>query len=229
MKTHVTLKSTDRELFGITIRQNTKEKFLNVNDLREAYKKARIQYGWSDNSVSYIMRSETLHDKIYYILFERKLTNVSLKTFKEMIDNDGAVNVLKTIGVWITTGRGENKTVMCDPYIWVLLAMELNPMIYAKVVMWLTDSLIFDRVDAGSEYMPMNSAIKGIIEEPNYPKFASAINERVFGSHMNGIRNLANAKELRKIADIEKFIINAIKSKWIKTEEEIVNAIKNYN
>jgi hypothetical protein len=42
------------------------------------------------------------------------------------------------------------------------------------------------------------------------------------------MRNLASAKELRKISDIEKFISNAIENKWIKSEEDILNAIKNY-
>ena len=39
MKTDVILSSTDRELFGITIRQNTKEQFLSVTDLQNAYEK----------------------------------------------------------------------------------------------------------------------------------------------------------------------------------------------
>lgn len=229
MKTNVVMTSTDRELFGVTIRQNTKEKFLSLTDLQSAYEVARWQYGWSDSSIAQLMRSPKLHERVYYILFERNNIKMSLEGFIVMIEKQGVVNVLKSFNVWKTTGRGEDRMVMVDPYIWTLLAMELNPMIYAKVVMWLTDSLIFDRIDAGTEYLPMNAAIKSIIEDPNYPKFASAINERVFGSHQIGMRNLANAKELRKIADIEKFIINAIKNKWIKTEQEIVDAIKNYN
>lgn len=33
MKTTVTMKSKDRELFGVTIRQDTKSQFLSVTDL----------------------------------------------------------------------------------------------------------------------------------------------------------------------------------------------------
>jgi hypothetical protein len=130
--------------------------------------------------------------------------------------------VLKGLGLYKTTGRGENKSVMADPYIWVLLAMELNPMLYAKVIIWLTDSLIFDRIEAGSEYLPMNSKIKEIIKNPDYPKFARLINQKVFGHHQSGMRNLASSKELRKIADIEKTVITAIDNSWIKTEEDLL-------
>ncbi len=146
----------------------------------------------------------------------------------ELVEKEGITKVLKGLGVYKTTGKGENKTVMCNPYIWVLLAMELNPMIYAKVVIWITDTLIFDRIDAGSEYLPMNKAIKSIIEKPEYSKYATEINKRVFGLHQNGIRNLACAKELRKIADIEKFIINAIEQNWLRSELDIIKAIQNY-
>jgi len=74
----------------------------------------------------------------------------------------------------------------------------------------------------------MNTAIKSIVQSPNYGIYATAINERVFGVHKTGMRNLASAKELRKISDIEKFIINAIEQNWLKSEDEILSAIINY-
>lgn len=228
MKTNIILSSIDRKLFGITIRQNTKDKFLNINDLQKSYETARWQYGWSDSSISQLMRNPKLQERLYYLLFERNLIKVGITTFMEMVEREGVVNVLKGLGVWNTTGRGEGRLVMVDPYIWVLLAMELNPMIYAKVIMWLTDSLIFDRIDAGDKYRPMNIAINSLIKEPDYYKFAMAINEKVFGLHKTAMRNLANAKELRRITTIEEFIINAIKNKWIKDEKSILEAIRNY-
>jgi len=77
--------------------------------------------------------------------------------------------------------------------------------------------------------MPMNAAIKGIVKDPNYPKYAKLINEKVFGQHQTGMRNLASAKELRKIADVEKFVIQAIDMGFLKSENDIVNAIQNFN
>lgn len=229
MKSNVVLKSSDRDLFGVTIRQNTKEGFLSLSDLQKAYEKARWQYGWNDKRINDIFSSIDTKQRVYYLLKERGLMKAEFTAFMEMVDNEGLVKVLKGLGIYKTTGRGAEKTVMCDPYIWVLIALELNPMIYAKVVLYLTDSLIFDRVDAGTEYKPMNISIKSVVGNPDYSKYAIEINNRVFGKHQTGMRNLASAKELRKIADIEKFITNVINQKWLKSEIDILNAIKNYN
>lgn len=222
MKQNVVLSSSDRELFGITIRQNTKESFLSVSDLQKAYEKARWMYGWSDKRINDILSSIDTKERIYFLLKERELIKAEIPVFMEMVKNEGLTKVLKGLGLYKTTGRGENKTVMSDPYIWVLLAMELNPMLYAKVIIWLTDSLIFDRIEAGSEYLPMNSKIKEITNKPDYPKYAKLINIKVFGEHKTGMRNLASAKELKKISDIEKTIITAIDNKWIKNENDLI-------
>lgn len=223
MKQNVILSSTDRELFGITIRQNTKESFLSVSDLQKAYEKARWIYGWSDKRVNDILSSIDTKERVYFLLKERDLIKAEITVFMEMIEKEGLTKVLKGLGLYKTTGRGSNKSVMADPYIWVLLAMELNPMLYAKVIVWLTDSLIFDRIEAGSEYLPMNAKIKDITNNPDYPKYARLINTKVFGEHKTGMRNLASAKELRKIAEIEKTIITAIDNKWINNEAQLVN------
>lgn len=229
MKTNVILKSSDRELFGITIRQNTQKSFLSVTDLQRAYEKARWQYGWSEKKINDMLSWTATKERIYYLLLEQNIIKTPLNLFMDMTNKEGITKVLKGLGVYKTTGRGQDKTVMADPYIWVLLAMELNPMLYAKVIVWLTDSLIFDRLEAGTEYLPMNTSIKSIIPNPDYTKFAKAINIKVFGQHQTGMRNLASSKELKKIADIEKFVINAISQNWLKSEPDIINAISNYN
>jgi hypothetical protein len=174
------------------------------------------------------MQTQDFKERVYYILEQQGFIKTTILAFMELVENDGIAKTLKELSVWKTTGKGSEKAVFCNPYIWVLLAMELNPMIYAKVIIWLTDSLVFNRLEAGSEYLPMNQAIKSVIENPDYVKYAKAINERVFGQHITGMRQLASAKELRKITDIELFIKNAIGNSWIKTENEIIEAIKNY-
>jgi hypothetical protein len=117
---------------------------------------------------------------------------------------------------------------MCDPYIWVAIALELNPMIYAKVISFVTDSLIFDRIEAGDEFRPMNNAIKKIVPNPDYKKYSIAINERVFGKHLTGMRNLATASELKKITKIEQFINQGISIGMIKNETQIMYSIANF-
>lgn len=228
MKTNLILSSTDRNLFGVTIRQSTKEQFFSITDLQRAYEKARWQYGWSDRRVNDILSGITTKERLFYLLKERGLVKAEIVAFMDMVEKEGITKCLKGLGVYKTTGRGENKQVMADPYIWMLLAMELNPMLYAKVVIWLTDSLIFDRIEAGTEYLPMNASIKKIIKEPSYPLYAKTINEKVFGMHQTGMRNIASAKELRKIADIEKFVTQSIEMGFLRNEADIINAIKSY-
>lgn len=228
MKTSVILKSTDRELFGITIRQNTKEQFLSVTDLQKAYEVARWQYFWSEKKINDVLSWNATKERVYFLLKEADLIKTSLNVFMEMVEKEGITSVLKGLNVYKTTGRGKNKQVMASPYIWMLLAMELNPMIYAKVIKWLTDSLIFDRIEAGGEFMPMNAAIKKIVEKPDYPKYSIAINNKVFGKHISGMRNLASAKELRKIADIEKFITQSIEMGFLRNENDVLLSIEKF-
>lgn len=228
MKTNVTMKSQDREVFGIKVRQETKNGFMSVTDLQQAYEKARWMYGWSERHINTILQVESTRLKVYHLLHERGFIKVGIPTFTELADSQGIVNYLKNLGVWKTTGRGENRNVVCDPYIWTLLAMELNPMLYAKVVIWLTDSLIFDRMEAGDKFKPMNSAISRLLEKPDYPKYATEINLRVFREHFGGIRNLASAKELRLISEIENTVTKAIEHGWVKSEEEILKLIRTY-
>lgn len=229
MKTNVTMISGDRNLFGTIIKQNTKDgQSLSVSDLQSAYNFARFQYGWSERSISGIMRGLDFHERVYHLLNERDLVKVQIHAFMEMIEKEGIVKVLKGLKVWKTSGRGENKSTYCDPYIWVLLAMELNPLIYAKVVIWLTDSLIFNRILAGSEFLPMNKAISNIIDNPNYPLYSKMINEKVFGHHVSGIRNTASQQDLFIISDIEKFITQSIHIGIIKSEKQLFTVIENY-
>lgn len=228
MKTNVIMQSKDRELFGITIKQETKNGFLSVTALQNAYEKAKWDYGWSDRKIGDVMQTNEFKDRIYYLLKEQDIIKSDIVDFIEDVKNKGIAKVLKSLGVYKTTGARHTKEVMCNPYIWVLLAMELNPMIYAKVVIWLTDSLIFDRIEAGTEYKPMNDAIKSIIPNPEYFKYAIAINEKVFGKHYPGMRNEASANELKKITKIEEMINQNIKSNLLKSHNDIISFINSF-
>lgn len=229
MESNIVLKSKDRELFGIVIDQETKTGFLSVSQLQQAYEVARWQHGWGDKRIADIMQTNDFKERVFYLIEKQGLINTDLAAFIETVEKEGVAKVLKKLGVYKTTGARETKSTYANPYIWILLAMELNPMIYANVVFWLTDSLIFDRIEAGDEYRPMNNAIKSIIEYPEYPKYAIAINEKVFGKHLTGMRNLASSQELKRITKIEQFICQGIGCGMITTENQILHAIKHTN
>jgi hypothetical protein len=228
MESNIIMKSKDRELFGIVIKQETKTGFLSVSELQKAYEVARWQHGWSERNVKNIMQTDDFKERVFYLLQNQGYIKVSILTFMEMVEKEGIAKVLKGLGVYKTTGARQSKVTFANPYIWILLAMELNPMIYAAVVTWLTDTLIFDRIEAGDEFRPMNNAIKKIIPNPDYKKYAIAINQRVFGKHLTGMRNLASAQELRKITKIEQFISQGINMNMIKDEKQTMYAIGNF-
>jgi len=214
----------DRELFGVVIKQETKTGFMSLTDLQEAYTHARVLNGWRDKRIDHIIKQVENSERIYYLLKEQGLVNVSIDTFTEMVEKDGLIKVLKKAGVYKTTGRGENKTVMCNPYIWVLVAMELNPQLYAKVVTWLTDKLILNRIEAGNMCKALNSALYKI-KNTDFSKIAIELNKKVFGKHEAGIRNTRSKEELEKLYRLEDRLAFAIDRGYIKSTEEIIKAI----
>lgn len=229
MLTNVTMESeNDRELFGVVIRQNTKDSMLSLTDLQEAYTRARIQNGWKfKGEIQHIINGQENAERIYYVLFEQKLINCEYSQFMGMVQKDGMVKVLKKLGVYRTTGRGENKQSVCNPYIWVLVAMELNPMLYAKVVTWLTDKLILNRIEAGNFYKSLSSALYKI-PNPNYPEIAKSLNVKVFGKHETGIRNKGSQKQLSELARVEDNIAYCINKGFYKTSDDVIKAIEEF-
>lgn len=231
MKTNVTMESVkDRELFGIVIHQNTNGSMLSLTDLKEAYAHARIQNGWKDKDISRILEYEDNIDRIFYILKEQNVISdkTQLNEFYENIKEKGITKVLKELNVYKVTGRGENKSTVCNPYIWVLVAMELNPMMYAKVVSWLTDTLILNRIEAGNFYKELSSALYKLPEKINYAKLAETLNKKIFGKHENGIRNKGSKEELERLYILEANMAYAINKGYLKTQDEVIKAIIEY-
>ncbi len=200
---------------------------LSVSDLQKAYEKGRWQYGWTGQTISQLMLTDELAKKCYGVLLECDLVKCDMSNFMEMVKNSSLIVVLKKLEAYKVTGRGDNKQIFAHPYIFVTIAIELNYILYGKVIKWISDSLIFNRIEAGVLYQPMNSAIKSIINNPDYSKYAILINKKIFGQHITGMRNMASAKELKSIAKLEETVTKAIEMGWVKNEEDLINAINN--
>lgn len=146
--------------------------------------------------------------------------------FYGSVKNSGLVKTLKELGCYRTTGRGANKQSMCNPYIWVLVAMELNPQLYAKVVMRLTDSLILNRTEACDLNNALRQAMLEHIAEPDYAAVNIALNTKISGHHETGRRNLAGETELRKLYRLEDNIAFCVVCGFCKSNRDIVEVIK---
>lgn len=225
MKTNVVLSSQDRVLYNITIRQETKTGFLNLSDLQEAYTQARVKHGWMAKNVSEILTGKENVERIYYLLKKQDVINIDFSIFMEMVEKETLVKVLKEVGAYRTTGARKSRTTWANPYIWVLLAMELSPKFYAEAVTWLTDKLLISRIEAGNFYKALAKAL-GTFENPDYPAIAKALNYIVFGKHETGIRNSASEAQLKQLTDIESKMAFAIDMGYIKTQEDLLEELR---
>lgn len=239
MKTNQIMVTQDRMLLGQIVRQQTINEFLSVTDLLKAYESKRVENGWVMKDLNAVMKTKAFVERTYHLLNELGILEprnmgstisqkLSLNDFNTLVNEHGVVETLKFFGVWKNTKRDGERSVYCNPYIWCLIAMELNPLLYAKVVIWMTDTLILDRVNASNHFRSMNDAIASIIPAPEYWRYAKNINKRVFYKHEKEIRNSATSQQLKMIEDIEKFISQSIYAGYLKTEKEIFNAIYNF-
>lgn len=252
---NIIMKSKDRILFDVVIRQDTKDSFLSLSDLNDAYIRAREINGWAEKDLNHILQRNSNVERIYYVIREQifnqvdkteksrfyekdkngKTTKTSFyenypdyPSFKKIVDEIGLPKVLKQLHLYRMTGRGENRKVMCNPYIWVLVAMEMNPILYAKVVGWITDGLILRRIEASTLNKKLADAIKNKFQNPEYWKINVALNERVYGEHMRGIRNTSKEQGLISLNGLQEVMAYLINHGIINNQEELLQKIKEY-
>lgn len=225
MKTAVTMESKDRELFGVTIRQDTKTQFLSITDLQEAYTHARIEKGWNEKRVENILSNYESAERIYYILEKQGFIKTGFPAFIEEVKKTSLIKVMKKYGVYKTVGARNNRSVSCNPYIWVLLALELNPEIYATVVMWLTDNLIINRIEAGDRYNDLCRAAS-IFPDVDYRVIAKGLNYIVFNIHETLLRNKATQEQLKELDDLQKSLAFAIDMGYIKSYKQLIDEMR---
>ena len=238
---NIIMKSKDRILFDVVIRQDTKDSFLSLSDLNDAYIRAREINGWAEKDLNHILQRDSNVERIYYIIREQIFNEVDKTTktsfyenypdyssFKKVVDKVGLPKVLKQLHLYRMTGRGENRKVMCNPYIWVLVAMEMNPILYAKVVGWITDGLILRRIEASTLNKKLADAIKNKFQNPEYWKINVALNERIYGEHMRGIRNTSKEQGLISLNGLQEVMAYLINHGIINNQEELLQKIKEY-
>lgn len=224
LKTNIILTSTDRELFGVTIRQQTKDGMLNLSDLVESYTQNRVKNGWAEKNITAIMESDK--ETLFYLLEKQGIIKLEIRSFIEDIDNQGFAKYMKILGVYKTTGARHTKTVWVNPYIWVMVAMELNPIFKAEVIGWLTDSLIINRIEAGRFYKELGSAMKRF-DNVDYVKVAMGLNHCIFNKHEAGARDKASKEQLKDIERLEAKLAYAIEAGFITSFDQLLKELRN--
>lgn len=227
MKTNVTMKSPDRELYGVVIRQDTKGEFLCLTDLQTAYAKERFAKGWQDRRVETILSTRSIAERVYYIARRRGYIreDMPIDEFIDEVCETSMIKVLKRYKMYKTMGAREEKRVICDPYIWVMIALEMNPEIYAEVIFWVTDKLIINRIEVGDRYNTLSRAVARF-PDVDYPEMARALNWIVFNKHETNIRNKATQEELKELERLQSNLSFSIDSGFINSFEELMNTMR---
>lgn len=226
MKTQVIMESPDRELFGVKIRQQSKTGFLNLSDLQQMYNIAAEKHGWArSRTVAEILSYTQNAERIYYLLENQGVIKAGFPAFMEEVGKNGIANTLKRYGAYQTTGARHTKTTWCNPYIWVLVAMEMNPMLYAQTVVWLTDGLLINRIEAGNFYRSLSAQLARL-PQADYVRIARALNFIVFGRHETGIRQMATKDQLKELAVLEEKMAFAMEMGYISSQEHLLAELR---
>lgn len=215
--------SKDRLLYGVVIRQDIKTSFMSLTGLQEAYTRKRVEMGWNDKRIENILSNKESAERIFYILKKQKyIKSETLKEFMDIVENNSLIKVMKWYNAYKTTGRGTNRNVMCDPYIWVLVAIELNPMLYAEVTGWLNDKLILDRIEIGDKYNTLSRSVSKF-EDVDYIEMADKLNWIVFNKHKYVLDNRATQEQLKELEMLQSNLAFCIEMGTISSFSDLIN------
>jgi len=227
MKTNVTLMSSDRRLFGSIIRHRTKPDMLCLTDLQDVYNKLQVRNSWDVRSIQNILNIKLAPEnaeRLYYVLKERGLIDSRILEFMEECHKLTLIKVLKNKGLYKMYGRGDKRIIFASPDIFVLAALEFNPQLYAKTIVWLTDNLIYNRIGVGDEN---NMLMQRINHNWNpdgefYKHVQRALNYIIFNRHETGIRNEASSEELRLLEKLQNNYAFAIDTGFVNDKEDLL-------
>jgi len=132
---------------------------LNISDLEEISTKRNAINGYSIKRLTELISRKDNVERIFYILRKQDIINSDLTEFIEQVETKGITTTIKSVGAWKTTGARHTKTSWANPYVWMLLALEMSPEIYGEAAIWLGDSLIMNRIEAGNMYRGLTSSV----------------------------------------------------------------------
>lgn len=197
MKTSVVMQ---RPFNGMSIRQNSKSGFLNLNDLMDCYLKEN-----PDNPEkrldNYMRLNQTneFAEAIRESLLEAKKQNTS--NSREFV-----LPLTEPLKV-IETKRGKYGGTWAHPYLFLDFAMWLSPRFKLWAMGIIEDKLIELRNEAGDKFKEMATALKlaGAVSPREYMRECNMINMLVFGGATKEQRNSADQKQLDLLNKIQKY------------------------
>jgi len=151
METEVIMK---RELFGREISQKSKSEYFSATDLVKAGNMYRIGKGMQPFDMS--------------VWFSQK----NVKEFVQSLENKfGKVKI---------SGNGRGHHTWVHPYLFIDMALSINPDLKIEVYGWLYDCLLKYRNDSGDSYKKMAGAIYSRIpNKSDYTKYIIQVADKI--------------------------------------------------
>ena len=167
MKTEVVMK---RKLFGQEISQKSKSEFFSATDLVRAGNKWRINNDYPLFNLNEWLRTKQVKEFI-----------------KSLETKYGKVKI---------SAKSKNSHTWVHPYLFIDLALALNPNLKIEVYSWLFDHLIQYRNDSGDSYKKMCGAL--FINHTNKSTFVKYISDTA-----NKIKKYCKVDDWQKATEIQ--------------------------
>lgn len=231
MKSNLILSSESRELLGRNISVMSKDGFVCITEVMEALNEKRKSIGLEARRLDHLFATNGFQEKMKSLVKELSANNICTvmkSTVQKEVLKIGKMTDLKKYGMAYRKGKGEGQKWYINPYFFVMIALELDPEIYAKVIIWLHDGFMEDRNAAGEAYIKMSSAVARLVSDKSQlsdkiSRVAKAINFIVFNKHESGIRNTATKNQLNDIVAVENVITGVIDGGFIDTYDKLID------
>lgn len=230
MKTNVLLQSESRELLGKNIPVMSKDGFVCITEVMEALTEKRRKEGMAPRRLDDLMGTKGFQEKMNALIKRLNINSVCTAAKVAVKKSELSINKLtdlKKYQMAYRRGKGKDQKWFVNPYFFVMVALELDPEIYASVVIWLTDGLIKNRNIAGDAYIRTCRSVSSLVKDKSelqngIRRVAKAINFIVFNKHEEGIRNTATENQLNEISELEISISSIIDGGFVNNYDELI-------
>ena len=155
MKTSVVMK---RDLYGHTIRQDSKSQMFNGNDLLKVCNEARKLKGLSEKQLNNYMVNDSTKELVKTLCIQE-----SISESEAVLSRRG-----KYGGTWM------------HPVVMIDFAMWLSPEIKVRILSWVLDGLIDARGESGDSFKEAMSALSRSFQgEADKPNFYHAVSRQI--------------------------------------------------
>lgn len=232
MKTSVKLESPDRMIMGEIVPVLSDNGFVCITKAMDILSKKREKSGLEPRRLNDILNKPDFKETVIELankLVERGARNINLSKI-----GNGHLSLfeLNKMGMAKRRGKGKDQQWFIDPYVFINIAIEMDPETRADIILWITDGLIKFRNAAGDAYINMCKQISTIIENKSdfqecIKRVAKGINYIVFNYHEDGYRNNATSDQLDEIVLIENIISSNIDDGYIKDFNDLIKFLGN--